>query len=172
MTQVFLRPLDPDRDGPALHAIFGDVDCCTYLAGPAAKSVSDTVSLLKRWNEGAEETTWAIVESAEGDALGRATLVPRDRDIWEIGIMLCPRAQGRGVAATALAEIIDHGFDHLGARRIFADIDTENTSSIRLFERLGFQREGVLRGTWVTHIGERDSVIFGLLRSDKRVWAG
>ena len=166
-----LRLLDPERDGPALHAIFGDEDCCTYLADPATKSVAETVSLLKKWNEGTEKTTWAIVEEPEGDALGRATLIPRERDIWEIGIMLCPKAQGRGLAAKALGEIIDEGFDTRGARRIFADIDTDNTPSIRLFERLGFQREGVLRGTWVTHIGERDSVIFGLLRSDNRVWA-
>ncbi len=166
-----LRLLDPERDGPVLHAIFGDEDCCTYLADPATNSVVETVRLLKKWNEGTEETTWAIVEEPEGDALGRATLIPRERDIWEIGIMLCPKAQGRGLAVKALGEIIDDGFDHLGARRIFADIDTDNSPSIRLFERLGFQREGVLRGTWITHIGERDSVIFGLLRSDNRVWA-
>ncbi|WP_375201910.1 GNAT family N-acetyltransferase [Hyphococcus sp.] len=141
-----LRPLDPDRDGPALHAIFGDEDCCTYLAGPAAKSVSETVSLLKKWNEGTEETTWAIVEHENGEARGRATLIPRGREIWEIGIMLCPKAQGRGLAAKALAEIIEDGFDHRGARRIFADIDTDNRPSIRLFERLGFQREGVVAG--------------------------
>ncbi|MFC2951127.1 GNAT family N-acetyltransferase [Marinicaulis aureus] len=166
-----LRFLDPDCDGRALHAIFGDEDCCTYLADPATTSVAETVSLLKKWNDGTENTTWAIVEREDGDALGRATLIPRERDIWEIGIMLCPGAQGRGLAMKALADIIDDGFDNRGARRIFADIDTDNTPSIRLFERLGFQREGVLRGTWLTHIGERDSVIFGLLRSDKRVWA-
>ncbi len=165
-----LRLLDPLRDGPALHAIFGDEECCAYLADPATKSVADTVSLLKKWNDGTEETTWAIVEKQDGEALGRATLIPRGRDVWEIGIMLCPKAQGRGLAVNALADIIDDGFDNRGARRIFADVDTDNAPSIRLFERLGFQREGVLRGTWMTHIGERDSVIFGLLHHDARVW--
>lgn len=163
-----LRLFDPDRDGPALHAVFGDEVSCTYLAGPAATSVEETVSQLKKWNAGTEETTWAIVEREDGEALGRATLIPRERNVWEIGIMLCPAAQGRGLATKALAEIIDHGFDALGARRIFADIDEENIPSIRLFERLGFTREGLLRANWKTHIGVRHSVIMGLVETDPR----
>ncbi|WP_428407150.1 GNAT family N-acetyltransferase [Hyphococcus sp.] len=165
-----LRPLDPDRDGSALHAIFGDEECCTYLAGPANRSVKETVSMLREWNEGAEETTWAIVEAEDGEALGRATLIPRGRDVWEIGIMLCPTAQGRGLAAKALIEVIELGFGRLGARRIFADIDDENVASIRLFERLGFRREGLLRANWKTHIGVRDSLIMGLVDTDIRPW--
>ncbi|PQA88401.1 GNAT family N-acetyltransferase [Hyphococcus luteus] len=165
-----LRLFDPDRDGPALHAVFGDEACCTYLAGPAAKSVEETVSQLKKWNEGTQETTWAIVEREDGEAMGRATLIPRERNVWEIGIMLCPAAQGRGLATKALADIIDRGFDKLGARRIFADIDEENVPSIRLFERLGFTREGLLRANWKTHIGVRHSVIMGLVETDARLW--
>lgn len=165
-----LRLFDPDRDGPALHAVFGDEESCAYLAGPAAKSVEETVSQLKKWNEGTEETTWAIVEREDGEALGRATLIPRERNVWEIGIMLCPAARGSGLATKALAEIIDRGFDTFGARRIFADIDEENRPSIRLFERLGFTREGLLRANWKTHIGVRHSVIMGLVETDPRPW--
>ncbi|MAW81307.1 MAG: GNAT family N-acetyltransferase [Parvularcula sp.] len=165
---MMLRLLNPERDGPALHAIFGDEECCTYLAGPATRSVAETVSLLKKWNEGTEETTWAILDSENGEVLGRATLIPQGRDVWEIGIMLCPAAQGRGFATKALSEIIDYAFDNLGARRIFADVDDENAASIRLFERLGFQREGLLRANWKTHIGVRDSLILGLVSTDPR----
>ena len=82
-----LRLLNPERDGPALHAIFGDEECCTYLAGPATRSVAETVSLLKKWNEGTEETTWAILDSENGEVLGRATLIPQGRDVWEIGML-------------------------------------------------------------------------------------
>lgn len=165
-----LRLLNPEFDGEALHAIFGDEACCAYLADPAAKSVEETVSLLKKWGKGTGETTWAIVEREDGEALGRATLIPRGRDVWEIGIMMAPKAQGRGLAAKALREIIDLGFDRLGARRIFADIDDENIASIRLFERLGFAREGLLRANWKTHIGVRHSVIMGLVDTDQRPW--
>lgn len=62
------------------------------------------------------------------------------------------------------------GSVHAGPWRIFADVDPDNLASIRTFEQLGFRHEGVLRGNWETHIGVRDSVILGLLRSDPRPW--
>ena len=65
-----------------------------------------------------------------------------------------------------LARVIDYGFVLLKLRRIFADTDPDNLGSIALLERLGFQYEGRLRGEWETHMGVRDSLIFGLLRDE------
>ena len=47
-----------------------------------------------------------------------------------------------------------------------ADTDPDNVGSIKLLEKLGFQKEGHLRSEWETHIGVRDSLIFGLLREE------
>jgi RimJ/RimL family protein N-acetyltransferase len=165
-----LRLLDPDRDGLALHAVFGDEDCCTYLSDPATKSVAETISLLKKWQIGTEHTTWVVVDAQDGPALGRVTLIPREREIWELGIMLAPAAQGRGLGSKVMIALIEDAFDNRGARRVFADVDEDNTPSLNLFLRLGFQREGLLRGNWQTHIGLRHSVILGLLRDDPRPW--
>lgn len=169
-TDFILRAIDPDRDGPALHAVFGDEGSCLYLPSPATKSVGETVELLRKYSSGLEKTSWAVADNEESMALGRVALIPRERDIYEAACMICPVARGRNLAARALAIVIDEAFSALGARRIFADIDPDNPSSIRTFEKLGFQREGVLRGNWLTHIGERDSVIFGLIRTDPRPW--
>jgi RimJ/RimL family protein N-acetyltransferase len=165
-----LRPLDPDRDGAALHAILGDEESCRYLARPAFTSVAETVAQLKAWAGPDDNTSWAVVESPDGPALGRVSLYTHGRDIWEAACMIVPAARGRHLAARALAEAIDTVFDTKGARRIFADCDPDNIASIRTFEKLGFRREGLLRGTWETHLGVRDSVILGLLRDDPRPW--
>ncbi len=166
-----LRPLDPERDGKALHAIFGDEECCRYMTKPANASVEETIRDLKKWTTGLEDTSWAIVEEPDGEALGRVALFSGGQpDVWEVGIMIVPSAQGKGLATGALAQAIDIAFDRLGARRIYADIDPDNTASLRAFEKLGFQREGLLRAAWDTHIGIRDSVIMGLLPGDPRPW--
>ena len=55
-----------------------------------------------------------------------------------------------------------------GQRRVFADTDPDNRGSIALLERLGFRLEGRLRGEWHTHIGVRDSLIYGLLAEEWR----
>ncbi len=165
-----LRPLDPDRDGEALHAIFGDEESCVYMTEPAYKSVAETIEKLKKWTKGVEDTSWAVCETADGPALGRISLFTSGRDVWEAACMIVPAAHGRSLAARALEQAIDFVFDVKGARRIFADADPENIPSIRTFEKLGFRHEGVLRGNWLTHIGERDSVILGLLKGDPRPW--
>lgn len=167
---IILRPLDPDRDGEALHAIFGDEESCRYMTGPAYKTVAETIANLKKWTTGVDEFSWAVCESANGPALGRISLFTRGRDVWEAACMIAPQARGKNLAARALADAIDFIFDEKRARRVFADVDPDNIASLRVFERLGFTREGVLRANWETHIGERDSVIFGLLRRDPRPW--
>ena len=45
-------------------------------------------------------------------------------------------------------------------------MDPRNLASCRLLEKLGFQREGVLRNRWRVGGEFSDSVIFGLLRHE------
>jgi hypothetical protein len=59
---------------------------------------------------------------------------------------------GRGLAREAVGLAIAHAFGGPGLRRIEADIDPRNLASCALVERLGFQREGLLRERW--HVGE------------------
>jgi RimJ/RimL family protein N-acetyltransferase len=165
-----LRPLDPEHDGPALHAVFGDEESCRYLPAPLCKTVAETIARLQGWTTGFEDTSWAIVDAPGADALGRVTLFRpgEDAQVWEIGVMIVPAAQGRGLAAAAVQEAVDYGFRVKQARRIVADIDPDNVPSIRLFEKQGFQLEGRLRAAVKTHIGVRDSVIYSLINSDQR----
>ncbi len=170
-SDFILRPLDPERDGAALHAIFGDADSCRYMTHAPFKTVAETIAQLAEWTSSSKDTSWAVADSEDGPALGRVSVYPRGRYIvWDAAWMIAPTARGRGLAFRALAIAIDHVFEHKGARRIVADIDPDNATSIRTFERLGFKLEGRLRGEWEMHIGVRDALIYGLLRDDPRPW--
>jgi RimJ/RimL family protein N-acetyltransferase len=168
--QKLLRKLNPDKDAEALHAIFGDEICCLFLPEPAAADVAGTRALLQRLTKGTEETSWAIVEDNKGPALGRVSLIPEGNDIWEVAIMLVPSATGRGLATRATAQALDKLFERTNARRVYADCDPDNLSSIAIFERLGFTKEGHLRATWSTHTGICDSIIYALINTDNRPW--
>ena len=106
---------------------------------------------------------WAITEDG-GEALGRIALFVQREGVGEIGIIMSPDAQGRGLASKGLQLVLDYGFGALELHRIAADIDPDNSASISLFLRAGFQREGVLRGNWKTHLGIRDTVMMAKLR--------
>ena len=162
-----LRTLDPERDGATLHAIFSDAGCCAYLPFPPTSSVDATIALLKRWPSESNQYSWAIVHDIEGPALGQISFYcARDPEVWETAIMMRPDASGRGIARAAMERALTFIFEQIKARRVFADIDPDNTPSLRLFEQLGFQHEGILRAYWRTHIGVRDSVIMGLLADE------
>lgn len=62
----------------------------------------------------------------------------------EIGWSLHPDSVGNGYVTEAARALLPLGFGHFGFRRIFARIDTENTASIRVAERLGMRREAHL----------------------------
>ena len=83
-----------------------------------------------------------------------------------LGYWIDRSVAGRGMASLAVALVCDHAFGAVGLHRVQADIRPENGPSRRLVERLGFQREGLLRryldidGDW------RDHDAYGLLAED------
>jgi len=111
---------------------------------------------------------WAITLTGDDRAIGQlAAGEKRKGKVTEIGYFLTREAQGRGIAQEAVSALIDQLFTE-GQRRVFADTDPQNRGSIALLERLGFRLEGRLRGEWHTHIGVRDSLIYGLLADEWR----
>ena len=86
----------------------------------------------------------------------------------EIGYVLGRAHWGQGLMLEAMRGFVDHAFDTLGLRRLEADVNPLNEASVRLLERLGFVREGLLRQRWVTKGEISDSLLFGLLRGEVR----
>jgi len=70
--------------------------------------------------------------------------------------------------AEALPLLLDHAFSDLSLNRIEADVDPRNHRSLRLLERLGFEREGYQRERHLVGGERQDSVLLGLLSS---TWA-
>ena len=59
----------------------------------------------------------------------------------EVGWTLDPDHTGRGYATEAASALIDYCFKTLGVRRVVTGCFADNTSSVRLIERLGMRRE-------------------------------
>jgi RimJ/RimL family protein N-acetyltransferase len=87
----------------------------------------------------------------------------------EIGFALRQMRWGQGLGSEAVTAVIGFAFDSLNLNRIEADVDPRNERSLRLLERLGFQREGHLRQRYYMNGERQDTLMLGLLRSD---WKG
>lgn len=171
--RTVLRAID-DPDAAALLAIFGDAEVVRYWSRPPLSNLTAAAALVDEIQEGffrRHSFQWAIVEAETGElvgtcALGSLTLRHRRA---EVGIVLRRDRWRRGLASDALGVLFAFCFDTLGLHRLEADVDPDNQTSLRLFERLGFQREGRLRERWNTYGQPRDGIFLGLLR---REWRG
>jgi ribosomal-protein-alanine N-acetyltransferase len=63
----------------------------------------------------------------------------------EIGYDLAPEWWGRGLMSEALRAVLAFGFERMELARVEAYVMTDNARSCRLLERLGFDREALLR---------------------------
>ena len=82
----------------------------------------------------------------------------------EVGYILNREFWGRGYASEVLSRMIRYCFETEGMGRLEADVDPENTGSLKLLERHGFEREGYFRKRWYFRGQWLDSVMFGLLK--------
>ena len=163
--RLVLRQLVVD-DAAELFKTLSDEQVMRYWSSGRHQNVDETSSYLA-WNADpdAGHKCWAI--TADGDrAMGWVILIPHRKDSFELGYILGREHWRLGYLAEAASAVLDYAFRELAARRLMADTDPDNCASIGLLKKLGFQQEGYLRNEWETHIGIRDSLIFGLLRDE------
>ncbi|RLD74136.1 MAG: hypothetical protein DRI87_01975 [Bacteroidetes bacterium] len=63
------------------------------------------------------------------------------------GIMIEPDHNGKGVATEVGEIVIDYVFNELGFKSLHTNILEEHGASLRLVEKLGFKKEGLLRSS-------------------------
>lgn len=99
----------------------------------------------------------AVVDQASGEAAGEAVL-----NDWHAGnrscsfrIMLGPRGRDRGLGTESVRMIVGYGFEQLRMHRIALEVYSFNPRARRVYEKVGFVAEGVLRdalrwdGEWI-----------------------
>lgn len=160
-----------DADG--LYAVFSDPETMRYWSTSPVHDIAqvrERIKLVHDWFAAREGLQWAIALCDDDRCIGTATLfnisIPNARA--EFGCSLARMLWGQGLAREAVGLMLRYGFDTLGLQRIEADIDPRNAQSITLAERLGFQREGLLRARWRVGGQVHDSAIYGLLRNEFR----
>ncbi len=167
-----LRPLT-EADTDAIFALYSDPLVTRYLSRRPMSTPADGQAAIER----------AAQEFAAGTALRVGLVRPEDDQVIGTGNLLhfdwpCRRAEvgyalarpfwGQGLASEATAALVEYGFETLDLHRLEAELDPRNDASVRVLERQGFIREGLLRERWIVGDEVSDSLLMGLLRSDYR----
>lgn len=82
-----------------------------------------------------------------------------------IGIVIYPeKEQRKGFAYEALKLICNYAFNRLGCHQIFAGITADNPGSIALFEKAGFEKNGIKK-EWTWSEGKyKDELFYQLIK--------
>jgi RimJ/RimL family protein N-acetyltransferase len=105
-----------------------------------------------------------VIADGTTDAyLGEVMIVMCEHRVGELGCGLSPLARGRAIATEAFAMFVRWSATTLDLGRLQVLVAQENEPALRLAERTGFRREGLLRSYW-EHDGDRlDAVMLSML---------
>ena len=116
--------------------------------GTLQPPVTSLASRIKRF-EGAPAGWTPLVAVIDGKVIGQAGINRQDgrrSHVGVIGMSVHDAFAGRGVGSALMAALVDLADRWLGLSRIELTVWTDNPRAIALYERFGFEREGLLRG--------------------------
>ena len=142
-----------------------------YYGMDSLKSLEEASKVVESFQstyENKRGIRWGIVLKDTGDFVG--TLGLNNLSTWskkaEIGFELHPSHWNKGIASEAVKEVLRYSFENLELFRIGAVTYPQNDPSIHLLNRLGFTKEGLLRGYLYQNNQSHDSLIFSLLSTE------
>jgi RimJ/RimL family protein N-acetyltransferase len=159
--EIALRPWR-ESDAPAVHAACQDPDILHWMPIlPRPYTLEDARAFVTD-ELGLGPHQFAVTKN--GLMVGSIGLRVGRFLIGEIGYWCAPAARGDGVIPRAGRLICRYAFEELHLERLQITADPDNRASQRVAEKLGFQREGVLRSHLAHPDGRRrDSLMFSLL---------
>jgi RimJ/RimL family protein N-acetyltransferase len=167
---LYLRPLGL-ADAKAMFAMLSDAQSMKYWSDPPITHVDEAIKVLQEDVESdarGDSLCWAVMLKSRDKMIGKSILFqfsPTNRRA-EIGFILNREYWRQGLMQQTLEAVIDFAFKRLDLHRIEADVDVENTGSLAILEKLGFEREGLFRDRWCVYGEWQDSVMLGLIRPD------
>jgi RimJ/RimL family protein N-acetyltransferase len=124
-----------------------DPDVTKHLAFTPHREVETVRVFLRELMAAVEEGTrfpWAITLTGDDRLIGMVEMRVNGTRA-DVGYVLAKRHWGRGYIPEALRVVVDWAMGQAEIYRVWAFCDVENRASVRVLEKVGMQREGILR---------------------------
>ena len=164
-----LRPPLLDDATVILHLYTQDADVAKHMTWKPHKALSETNEFLSRcisaWGN-RSAFTWVVVRKQDDQLMGMVEM-RIDGFKADLGYVLAKAYWGNGYMAEAVEAVVGWAIKQDEIYRVWAVCDTENRKSARVMEKVGMQREGVLR-RWIIHPNisdePRDCLCYALVK--------
>ena len=141
MSNVLLQPWS-ESDLPLLENLLGDPIMMTHLGGP--ETPEQILRRHQRYLHLPEDGTdhmfrviWAPTAEGVG-SVGYWRKTWREQSVYEMGWLILPGYQGRGIATKAAAAVIEHASQGPKYQFMHAFPSVENAASNAICRKLGF----------------------------------
>jgi RimJ/RimL family protein N-acetyltransferase len=135
----------------------------------------NTLEEIKKWFEPPADrhtrdfVVFTIYQKADKRPIGtvgfgRINWVNRNANIW--GVIGEPEYWGKGIIGEATKLLIRYGFTELNFHKIYAGVFSPNARSLRAAEKLGFEKEGIIKETEYVDGQYLDEHKFALFKRD------
>jgi putative acetyltransferase len=139
---VVIRPFHPN-DAPQQHAIVSDRRVAQTLLQLPSMELAET----ERWATQEKPGRHRLVAVWNGRLLGAVHITqylrPRLMHSGTFGMMVHPDAWGQGVGSKLVAAALDLADNWLNLSRVELEVFTHNAAAVRLYEKFGFEQEGI-----------------------------
>jgi ribosomal-protein-alanine N-acetyltransferase len=143
--RLVLEPID-ERHAERLFELFQDASIYTFIPTEPPHSAGALrerfARLMTRHSADRSEIwlNWAVRVVASGSYVGTVQATVRPDGSAVVAYELGSEFRGRGYATEACQAVISELVASYSVHRISAFVDTRNAASMRLLERLGFER--------------------------------
>lgn len=166
--KCILRAMEPD-DIPLLYEWENDVEM--WNAGDTKRPVSrtDIEGLVLQADADIYQTRqMRLMVCANGVTVGCVDLFDFDPFNMRgaIGIMIAKEYRGNGFATEAVSIFTDYLVSVLHLHQTYATACSDNVSSLKVFEKCGYQKAGVRRDWYRTENGYADEITLQRIAQD------
>lgn len=166
--KVVLRPFaDADLDG--LRAALTDPEVIRLTGSTADEDPVEQEKILRRWygtrNAQPDRLDLAVVDRAADVCVGEVVFnewSAADRSC-NFRVLIGPAGRDRGLGTEAIRMFVGYGFERLGLHRIGLEVFAFNPRARRVYEKVGFVAEGVLRDAKRDGDGWVDATVMSVL---------
>jgi len=168
--RLVLEPIEPRHTAGIFSAAMSSVEhllpWMPWVVGLTEERISGfNDDAVIAWAEG---RSYAFAMADGGRPIGVASLDVNHGGVGEVGYWIEAAHAGRGLATEAARALLDLGFGVLSLYRVELRAGVDNSRSVRVAEKLGFTREGILRHGLDGSEGPFDAYMFGMTKED---WA-
>jgi len=155
-----------ERDLEFRVSLFNDESILPKMGFRQPIQLEKTKEWYKRIQQKSDRADFVFFQGEKVLGMGGLVNINEIDENAELYIAMFPSYQGQGFGTICLLKICSYGFDMLNLHRIYLYMFFDNLQALKFYEKVGFQKEGILREHCFKDGEFKDRYVLGILKKE------